>query len=57
MSGQPNAGWIEVNSFPIDSYTTRPLVLKDGRAAAPDVPGTGVVFDWEKLEKAAGGSV
>ena len=49
VSGQPNAGWLEVHSFPIDRYTERPLVLEGSRAVAPDVPGTGVSFDWDRL--------
>ena len=52
LSGQSNAGWLEVHSFPIDQYTTRPLMVQNHMALAPDVPGTGVVFDWHKLEKA-----
>ena len=46
---QPNAGWVEVHSFPIDRYTTRPLVLDGLHCIAPDTPGTGVAFDWSQL--------
>ncbi|WP_157497728.1 mandelate racemase/muconate lactonizing enzyme family protein [Gilvimarinus chinensis] len=46
MASQPNAGQLEVHSFPIDEYTKYPLVIdENGLAVAPDVPGTGVVFD------------
>jgi len=46
----PRAGWLEVHSFPIDAYTTRPLVVADHLAVAPDAPGTGVVFDRDRLK-------
>lgn len=49
LSGLGSDGWLEVHSFPIDRYTIRPLVVQDGRAVAPDTPGTGVVFDWDSL--------
>lgn len=50
VSSQSNSGWLEVHSFPIDEYTTRPLVVENHRAVASDEPGTGVVFNWEKLK-------
>ena len=49
VAAQPNAGWVEAHSFDIDSYTTRPLQLRDGLAIAPDAPGIGVEFDWRRL--------
>lgn len=49
VSSQPHGGWLEVHSFPIDRYTTRPLVVQNHEAVAPDVPGIGVTFDWSQL--------
>jgi L-alanine-DL-glutamate epimerase-like enolase superfamily enzyme len=50
VASQPNAGWLEVHSFPIDEYTTRPLVIDNYRAVAPDTNGIGVRFNWDKLK-------
>lgn len=50
MAGQSNAGWLEVHSFPIESYTKRPLVVEKHLAVASDEPGTGVSFDWTALK-------
>jgi L-alanine-DL-glutamate epimerase-like enolase superfamily enzyme len=49
VSSQTHGGWLEVHSFPIDRYTTRPLVIENKRAVAPDTPGIGVTFDWPQL--------
>ncbi|WP_207100223.1 enolase C-terminal domain-like protein [Paracoccus shandongensis] len=49
VGAQPNAGWVEVHSFPIDRYTTRSPVLDGLHCVAPDTPGTGVTFDRARL--------
>ncbi|MEM0943855.1 MAG: mandelate racemase/muconate lactonizing enzyme family protein [Pseudomonadota bacterium] len=49
VAGQSNPGPVEVHSFPIDRYTTRPIVVENARLVAPDAPGTGVEFDWDRL--------
>jgi L-alanine-DL-glutamate epimerase-like enolase superfamily enzyme len=50
LAAQSHAGWLEVHSFPIDRYTTRPLVVENCLGVAPDEPGTGVNFNWASLE-------
>jgi len=52
VSARPDSGWLEIHSFPIDTYTQRPLVIEDHLAVAPSEPGVGVTFDWDKLAAA-----
>jgi len=49
VSSQPNGGWMEYHSFPIDQYTEQPVEIREHRAVAPDVPGIGVSFRWDML--------
>lgn len=49
VAAQDTSGWVELHSFPIDEYTTRPVTLDGGMTVAPDEPGTGVNFDLDKL--------
>lgn len=51
VSSQPNAGWLEIHSFPIDGYTKRPLVIEGHLAVAPDEAGIGVEFEEETLSR------
>lgn len=51
MAACHHAGYMEIHSFPIDQYTKRPLVIKNGTVEAPDIPGVGVEFDWDCIEK------
>jgi L-alanine-DL-glutamate epimerase-like enolase superfamily enzyme len=51
VSARPNAGWMEVHSFPIDAYTSRPLVIEDHMAVASDAAGIGVEFAWDRLSE------
>lgn len=45
----PNAMYLEHHAYRLDDYLINPLVLKDGYAIMPDVPGHGVYFDETKL--------
>lgn len=51
LSAVENPGYMEYHSFPIDKYTTYPLVIKDGTVMPDDKPGIGVTFDWAKLKQ------
>ena len=50
LAAVPNASYLEVHGFGLDTYILEPLQLVDGEAIAPDRPGHGVDFDWSALE-------
>ena len=50
LSAVPNGTYLEAHGFGLDAYIAEPLKIQDGYALAPDRPGHGIDFDWEKLE-------
>jgi L-alanine-DL-glutamate epimerase-like enolase superfamily enzyme len=50
LAACPNATYLEAHGFGLDDYVEQPLQIREGRAIAPDRPGHGVVFDWDKLK-------
>ena len=49
VSSQSQKGWLELHSFPIEDYTYRRVAIEDGLAIAPNEPGIGVSFDFNRL--------
>lgn len=50
LAAAPNAAYLEWHAFALDPYMEDPLTVKDGYATAPERPGHGIAFDWDKLE-------
>ncbi len=46
-----NAGYVEYHSFPIYEYTVGGLPVNNGYLTPQTIPGTGVVFDLDKINK------
>ena len=49
LAAIPNASYLEVHSFGLERFIVNPPRLNDGIMRAPDSPGHGVQFDWERL--------
>ena len=49
LAACPNAAYLEWHAFGLDDYMADPLLVNDGFADAPDRPGHGIEFDWDKL--------
>ena len=50
LAAVPNASYLEVHGFGLERFIAEPLVIRDGRAIAPERPGHGVELDWQALE-------
>ena len=50
LAASPNASYLEVHGFGLEKYMAEPLVIRDGKAIAPDRPGHGIDFDWDALD-------
>ncbi len=49
LAAIPNASYLEVHGFGLERFMKNPPKLKDGIMAAPNAPGHGVQFDWDRL--------
>jgi L-alanine-DL-glutamate epimerase-like enolase superfamily enzyme len=49
LAAAQNRSWLEAHGFGLDRYLAEPLAIRDGFAIAPDQPGHGIRFDWERL--------
>jgi L-alanine-DL-glutamate epimerase-like enolase superfamily enzyme len=54
LAAAPNRSFLEAHGFGLDRYIADPLVIREGRAVAPDRPGHGIAFDWAGLERIRG---
>ncbi len=55
LAAAPNAAYLEWHAFGLDRFMAEPLTVTDGFATAPERPGHGIDFDWDKLEAHKGG--
>ena len=46
-----NAAYIEVHAFGIEDYISNPLKMEDGYGIAPEKPGIGFEFNFDKLKQ------
>ncbi len=50
LAAAPNAAYLEWHAFGLDRYMAEPLTVSAGYATAPERPGHGVSFDWDRLD-------
>jgi L-alanine-DL-glutamate epimerase-like enolase superfamily enzyme len=49
LAAVPNASYLEVHGFGLETFMADPLTVSEGLATAPDRPGHGVSLDWDRL--------
>ena len=49
LAAVPNASYLEVHGFGLETFMAEPLTVSEGLATAPDRPGHGVSLDWDRL--------
>ena len=49
LAAVPNASYLEAHGFGLENFIRHPLEIVEGEVVAPERPGHGVDFDWEKL--------
>ena len=49
LAAAPNSSMMEVHAFGLENYIVEPLQIVNGNTIAPNRPGHGVEFDFEKL--------
>jgi L-alanine-DL-glutamate epimerase-like enolase superfamily enzyme len=50
LAALPNRSYLEAHGFGLDAYVAHPLTIAEGHAIAPEHPGHGIAFDWDRLE-------
>jgi L-alanine-DL-glutamate epimerase-like enolase superfamily enzyme len=49
LAAVPNGTFLEAHGFGLDTFIAEPLRIREGLALAPDRPGHGIEFDWDRL--------
>lgn len=50
LAACPNSTYLEWHAFGLDAYMAEPLTVSEGHVMAPERPGHGISFDWDKLD-------
>ncbi|MDG2457565.1 MAG: enolase C-terminal domain-like protein, partial [Alphaproteobacteria bacterium] len=50
LASCPNASYLEFHAWKIDEFIENSLSVKNGYTQAPEKPGHGINFDFDKLK-------